>query len=359
MILKPHIKKMKILYALQATGNGHISRANEILPILTQLADVDVLLSGTQSNIELNHYIKFRRKGLSFVFGKNGGIDYLQTLKKIKSKQFLTEIKSLPVDNYDLVINDFEPLSAWACKTKNIPCISLSHQYAVLDKAAPKPINFDPFAWVVLKYYAPCKIGIGFHFKSYTSAIFTPVIRSEIRNAYTRNLGHYTVYLPAYSTKKIIKMLSFFREIQWHVFSKECKKSYGEKNCWIRPINAFDFTGSFINCEGIITGGGFETPAEALFMKKKLLVIPMKKQYEQQCNAAALNEMGVTVIKSLKKKHLKIINDWLLQRQQIEVDYADNTLEILQEIIKNNTAPLLDKHFKATINKENLIAIEA
>ncbi|RYY68461.1 MAG: glycosyl transferase, partial [Chitinophagaceae bacterium] len=37
---------MKILYALQATGNGHISRASEILPILETMADVDVLLSG-------------------------------------------------------------------------------------------------------------------------------------------------------------------------------------------------------------------------------------------------------------------------------------------------------------------------
>jgi uncharacterized protein (TIGR00661 family) len=333
---------MKILYALQATGNGHISRANEILPHLMQLAQVDILLSGTQSNIELNHYVKFRRRGLSFVFGKSGGVDYLQTLKKIKSKQFLREIKTIPVEKYNMVINDFEPLSAWACKLKNIPCISLSHQYAVLDKAAPKPLRFDPFAWVVLKYYAPCKTGIGFHFKKYSNTIQTPVIREEIRNAYVRNLGHYTVYLPAYSAQKIVKILSEFNQIQWHVFTKDCSKSYGEKNCWVRPINTFDFTGSFINCEGIITGGGFETPAEALFMKKKVLVIPMKKQYEQQCNAAALKDMGVPVIKTLKKKHKQKIANWLNTKQQIEVDYKDDTATILHTIIENyNTNNLL------------------
>ena len=72
---------MKILYALQATGNGHISRANEILPYLKKLGEIDILLSGTQANIDLNFHIKFRRIGLSFVFGKNGGVDYLQTIK--------------------------------------------------------------------------------------------------------------------------------------------------------------------------------------------------------------------------------------------------------------------------------------
>ena len=337
---------MKILYALQATGNGHISRANEILPYLKKLGEIDILLSGTQANIDLNFHIKFRRIGLSFVFGKNGGVDYLQTIKKINSKQFIKEIKTIPVEKYDLIINDFEPLSAWACKIKNIPCISVSHQYAVLDKAAPKPLRFDPFAWVVLKYYAPCKSGIGFHFKKYSKSITTPVIREEIRNAYSRNLGHYTVYLPAYSAEKIINVLSQFKNIQWHIFTKNCKKSYSEKNCWIRPINTIDFTDSFISCEGILTGGGFETPAEALFMKKKLLVIPMKKQYEQQCNGEALKEMGVPVLNSLKKKHYDKIDTWLNSKQKIAINYDDNIEEIVHfienEFEKNSVKPILN-----------------
>jgi hypothetical protein len=38
----------------------------------------------------------------------------------------------------------------------------------------------------------------------------------------------------------------------------------------------------------------FETPAEALFLGKKLLVIPMTGQYEQECNAAALAALMLT-----------------------------------------------------------------
>jgi len=271
---------------------------------------------------------------LSFQFGKKGGIDLLATLQKLKSKKFLEEIRSFPIEQYDLVINDFEPISAWACKIKNIPCVAMSHQYAVLHKDAPRPERFDPMAWLVLRYYAPCKSGIGFHFKNYGEDIFTPVIRAAIRNAYVRNLGHYTVYLPAYHEDKLVKILSRFSDKEWHIFSRHCKKSYGKNNCWVRPINSFEFTASFINCEGIITGGGFETPAEALFMGKKLIVVPMKQQYEQHSNAAALKDFGVPVIKSLRKKHFHKIENWIKQKQNLQYAFPDQTEAIIDALLE-------------------------
>lgn len=325
---------MKVLYALQATGNGHISRANEIIPILEQRCDLDILVSGTQSEINLNHHIKYRRKGLSFAFGKNGGIDFIKTLKSIQTKKFLDEVKSIPVDLYDLVINDFEPLSAWACKKRNIPCVSLSHQYAVIGPNAPKPVSFDPIAWLVLRHFAPSQKGLGFHFDSYDEETLTPVIRSEIKHAYVRNLGHYTVYLPAYSDKKLIKFLSLFPSIQWHIFSKESKKNYAIGNCWIRPITNYDFISSFTTCEGIITGAGFETPAEAMYMGKKLLVVPMKNQFEQLCNATALEKMGVRCLKNVKKNKEKKIRKWLSGTNVVKKDYPDVVEAALDKILQ-------------------------
>ena len=324
---------MKILYAIQATGNGHVSRANEIIPLLEKKCELDILLSGTQADVGLNHLIKYKRKGLSFIFGKKGGVDIYKTLGQMQSKKFLSEIKNLPVEDYDLVINDFEPISAWACKIKNIPCIAMSHQFAVLHKNAPKPATTDFFATMVLKYYAPCKTGVGFHFKSYGNNIFTPVIRSEIRNATTRNLGHYTVYLPAYDDKKLIVFLKNFKKIQWHIFSKHTKKSYREGNCWIRPVSTVEFTASFISCEGTVCGAGFETPAEALQMGKKVLVIPMKHQYEQHCNAAGAQELGVPVIKSLKKKHQHKVENWLNEKEAVQINFPDETEKIIEFVL--------------------------
>ena len=174
---------MKILYAIQGTGNGHVSRANEIIPILKKKCELDILVSGTQADVGINHWVKYKRKGCGFIFGKKGGVDLIKTLQQMQSKRIVSEIKKLPVEEYDLDINDFEPLSAWACKIKNVRCIAMSHQLAVSYKNSPKSATADLFALFVLKYYAPCKTAVGFHFKSYDNNIFTPIIKSEIRDA--------------------------------------------------------------------------------------------------------------------------------------------------------------------------------
>ena len=324
---------MKVLYAIQGTGNGHVSRANEIIPLLQNKCELDILISGTQADVGIIQPVKYNRKGFSFIFGKKGGIDFYKTIKQFQSKRFLNEIKNLPVQEYDIVINDFEPISAWACKIKNVPCIAMSHQYAVLHPASPKPAKADPFAWMVLKYYAPCKTGVGFHFKSFAENIFTPVIKSEIRNATLTNLGHYTVYLPAYDDDKLASFFSKFKNVQWQIFSKHTKKTYRLNNCCIQPVSAAAFTISFTSCAGILCGAGFETPAEALYMGKKLLIVPMKHQYEQHCNAAGAAELGVPVIKKLKKKYVHLVDAWINDSKVIQVDYQDETSKIIDQVL--------------------------
>lgn len=322
---------MKILYAIQGTGNGHASRAIEMIPFLQRKAEVDVLISGYQCELKFPFEIKYKLYGLSFIFGKKGGVDILKTLKKLKLKNLIKEIKSIPVQEYDLIINDFEPVTAWAAKLKNVPIISLSHQNAVLDDNAPKYGTYK-FERLILKYYAPAKIKFGFHFKAYSSAIFTPIIRKEIRYRNITNKGHYTVYLPAYSDKKIIKVLSEFKGVKWEVFSKHTDEHQFLNNIIIRPINGTDFIKSIASSSGVLCGAGFETPAEALYLRKKLLVIPMTNQYEQQCNALSLKEMGIPVLKKFNKNQYGEIAKWIKSKNTIEVHYPDCTEDILDAI---------------------------
>ncbi len=63
---------MKILYAIQGTGNGHLARAEDIIPILKQYGDLELFVSGAQADIKLSYPVKHTSKGLSFYFGKNG-----------------------------------------------------------------------------------------------------------------------------------------------------------------------------------------------------------------------------------------------------------------------------------------------
>ncbi|MEI8046154.1 MAG: glycosyltransferase family protein [Bacteroidota bacterium] len=324
---------MKILYAIQGTGNGHLSRARDIIPLLQKHHEVDILVSGSQADVGLPFPVKYKFKGLGFIFGAKGGVDIVETYRKNKIKKLLFEIYSLPVLNYDLVLNDFEPVSAWACKLRKVICISLSHQSAVLNSNFVRPQNADILGSIILKNYAPANARYGFHFKAVGANIFTPVIRSQVREQKVQNLGHYTVYLPAYDDQRIINILGKCTDTRWEVFSKHNKKVISENNYIIRPINNEAFIESMASSEGVLCGAGFETPAEALFMKKKLMVIPMQGQYEQQCNAAALKEMGVPVLKSLKLKQIDKIDHWIKTGVSIEVDYPDYTEEIVNKIL--------------------------
>lgn len=328
---------MKILYAIQGTGNGHISRALEIIPHLQRKGDLDILISGTSFDLQIPYPVKYRLNGLSFTFGKSGGVDIWNTYLKMNSLRLLREINSLPIDKYDLVISDFEPVSSWACHRINKPCIGLSNQVASLTPLAPKPKHKDLLGKFVLQHYAPTAPNYGFHFINYTKNIFTPVIRKQVRQAEISDKGHYTVYLPSYDDERIVKHLKKFKDVKWEVFSKHTKRTEKIKNILIHPIHSELFLKSMTSSSGILCNAGFGATSEALFLEKKLLIIPMKTQYEQHCNAAVLKSMGVKVMKSLKKKHASKIEEWLDDDSIVKVNYPDITADIVERIIDNNT----------------------
>ncbi|RCH54633.1 glycosyl transferase [Mucilaginibacter hurinus] len=323
---------MKILFGIQGTGNGHISRAREIVPLLQQYGEVDLLISGTEAEVSLSQPLKYRFHGFSFIFGKNGGVDKWATYKTMNLRRLWRDIHHLPVGDYDIVINDFEPVSAWACKVQKVPSVSLSHQCSFISANTPRPPEWNYAEWL-FKYYSPTTHHVGFHFERYDDFIHTPVIRSEIRNLETSNKGHYTVYLPAYQDKTLLKYLSK-TGVEWHIFSKRQKTPYREGNVQIFPVNNEAFNNSLASCEGLLTGGGFEGPAEALFLQKKVMMIPMRGQFEQQCNALAASKLGVTVVNAIDGNFITQLNNWVNMSNTIKVDFPDETARIVDDLIK-------------------------
>ncbi len=311
--------KPRILYAFQGTGNGHASRATELIPILKKHADIDVLCSGANRQLDLNFTIDFQYEGLSFYYNSSGGLDYLKSMRKAKFANFYREVKSLDLKAYDLVLNDFEPVSAYAAKRQDVPCLGLSHQASFLSAKSPRPSKRQTFPEWVFRHYAPVKKAIGFHFKSYDDFIEPPVIREEIKMLERSKNGKYVVYLPAYSEAYLKQSLARISNKNWLVFSKECEKPYQFRNVSFRPISSKSFLEQLAACEGLLCSAGFEAPAEALYLKKKLFVIPIKGQYEQECNAAALREMGVGSCTELNQKGLKLLEDWAYnEKEEIE-----------------------------------------
>jgi uncharacterized protein (TIGR00661 family) len=189
---------------------------------------------------------------------------------------------------------------------------------------------------LILKRYAPVTAAYGFHFKAFADNIFTPVIRQEIRALTPTNKGHYTVYLPAYDDATIVKHLSQFPDARWDVFSKHNRAPFTAGNVSVRKIDNRAFVESMASCTGLLCGAGFEGPAEAMYLGKKVLVIPMLTQYEQHCNAAGAVAMGAAMIKTLDARNYNTIRQWLDKGQPVHVNYPDITAEIIANIIKNH-----------------------
>lgn len=323
---------MKILYAIQGTGNGHISRAREIVPLLQQYGEVDLLISGTQADVKLSQDVKYQMHGFSFIFGRKGGVNHFKTWADMDMPQFVKDMRCIPLKSYNLILNDFEPVTAWACKRQRIESVGLSHQASFQSSKVPKPRSID-WAQLVMKYYAPATHYVGFHFDRYDDFIYTPVIRAEIRSLSVSNLGHYTVYLPAIDDSLIVPLLKQISNVRWQVFSKHTRLSYSDANVDVQPVNNELFNQSLASCEGLLTGGGFEGPSEALHLGKKLLVAPMKFQYEQQCNAYALKQFGLPVIWGSNKKWLPVIRNWVDTPQEHNFYFPDETAAVIEKVV--------------------------
>jgi uncharacterized protein (TIGR00661 family) len=326
---------MKILYAIQGTGNGHMSRAREIVPILTDYGQLDLMVSGTQCDVALNQSVKYNKYGFSYAIGKKGGIDILDTIKIFRPATLLKDILKFPVEDYDLIINDFEPVTAWACKVKKHPCVSFGHQSSFISPKAPRPAKKDVVGELVFKHYAPADQYIGLHFERYDDFVYSPVIRQEIRNTPVDNHGHITIYLPSYDDTTLIKHFQHFPDVPFHLFTRQCKTSgYRVENVLVRPINNDEYIKSLASSHGLLSGAGFEGPAEAMFFGKKVLAIPMVNQYEQLCNAEALKQLGVKVLDKVDDNFHVHLGEWLNNNLIIPVSYPDNARQLVETIIK-------------------------
>jgi uncharacterized protein (TIGR00661 family) len=327
-------RKSRILYAVQATGNGHIARALELMPFLQQYGTVDIFLSGSNSNLSFDLPVKYRSKGVSLFYGNRGGLDYWKMMKDISLKRIWREANNLPVEKYDIVINDFESITSLACKLKKVKSVNFGHQASFQSSNSPRPSFKNLSGEFILRYYATATDYIGLHFEQYDDFIFSPVIKRDILEANPVENGHITVYLSHYSDDVVAAQLNKLNGVRFEVFSKKVKTAQTVGNITFIPVSNAKFNQSMINSKGIITGAGFETPAEALYMGKKLLCLPIKGQYEQLCNAEALKGFNVPIINSIDDNFATVVDQWWRALNPRPLKLSHSTAEIVDMAIE-------------------------
>ncbi|HEY8095391.1 MAG TPA: MJ1255/VC2487 family glycosyltransferase [Methylobacter sp.] len=331
---------MKIFYGVQGTGNGHITRARVMAKEL-KAAGIDVHFQFTgrpaDKYFDMEVFNGYQlRTGLTFHTEK-GQVSYLKTALDAKPITFIKDMKSLDLSSYDLVISDFEPVTAWAAKNQKIPVLGIGHQYAFNHDIPRK--GSDPIADQVMKHFAPADVGVGLHWHHFGQPILPPIIDTpETPKSIIKN--KIIVYLPFEDQNEVIRLLSPFRDFEFHLYSPEPVPSTFE-HIICNPLSRDGFQKDLYDCAGIISNAGFELASESLQMGKKILAKPLHAQMEQISNAAALQQLGYGHI--MHDMNSSAIEHWLHDNRAVHITYP-NIAKVLVQWIQDGM-PKMDTDF--------------
>ncbi|NIB41215.1 glycosyltransferase [Pseudomaricurvus alkylphenolicus] len=328
---------MKILYGVQGTGNGHISRARAISKHLCNTdAQVDYLFSGRdrEAYFDMEGFGDWQcRSGLSFV-SKAGKISTLATIRSNNLWQLYRDICELDLSAYDLVISDFEPVTAWAARRQKKNCITLGHQYAFQHDI---PITGDSFSSrLIIRHFAPGQQQLGLHWHHFGAPILPPIIdhsEDDLPSIPNKIL----VYLGFEAPAQVIPLLQQFPSTQF-VYYGEFDQPSEQGNVSLRPLSVDGFKRDLADCSGVICNAGFELASEALHIGKRLLVKPLHGQMEQLSNALALEQLRLG--SSMQNLSAAAIGSWLKQHESPRCHYPDVAKAIVDWLLEEQRCPI-------------------
>ncbi|TCS41372.1 MJ1255/VC2487 family glycosyltransferase [Reinekea marinisedimentorum] len=320
---------MKILYGVQGTGNGHITRARAMQAALSAAGiEVDWVFSGRDKDkfFDMEAFADYKVfKGLSFAT-RAGKVDLIKTFAEASLGQMYQDIRTLDLNRYDLVVTDFEPVVAWAARKTKTPCIGIGHQYA-FEQDIPKADN--TFASdAIMKWFAPVDLGIGVHWHHFGAPVLPPIIEKDGHSSSGKDRT--LVYLPFEKSEKVLKVLRQFR----HPFIYHCADikpgQYG--NVLVRGFSRSGFKDSLHSTDGVICNAGFELASEALSLGRKIMVKPLKGQMEQSSNALALTELGLGL--ATPRIDVAAVTRFLHTARSSQVNYSDVPALLAQWLLR-------------------------
>jgi uncharacterized protein (TIGR00661 family) len=116
-------------------------------------------------------------------------------------------------------------------------------------------------------------------------------------------------------------------------------------NCVFKERSTEGFLRDLASCRGVVASAGFSLISECLFLKKKMLVLPLAGQYEQIINGHYLEKLGLGL--SAEKLDERVLGRFLDQLDAPMPDderilWPDNErfFEVLQETFNKLDSPI-------------------
>ncbi|WOJ98125.1 glycosyltransferase family protein [Congregibacter brevis] len=325
---------MKILYGVQGTGNGHLSRARAMArAFAARNLDVDYLFSGRSLDryFDMHVFGQFCvREGLTFACS-NGKLSYLKTCVGNNYGRFLRDVLTLDLSVYDLVLTDFEPITAWAGWLRGKTVVSIGHQPA-FDHRVPMA-GHDLRSRFVMRMFAPGGVRLGMHWDSFQAPILPPIVNVE-HAAVSTEPRKVVVYLPFENQLNVQAVLAQIPEYDFYIYAPDNLAST-RGNLHLLPTSLKGFQDDLSTCAGVICNAGFELSSECIALGKRLLVKPLDRQMEQSSNALALSRLGYG--ETLENLQIDQIRKWLGSSDPVQkVRYPDVASEVVKWLCDGN-----------------------
>lgn len=325
---------MKILYGVQATGNGHISRARAMEKYLSQAgASVDYLFSGRDASqfFDMQQFGLYQvKRGLTFAT-ENGKVNYWKSFWQASLSELKRDIAQLDLTHYDLVITDFEPISAQAAKRQNKRSIAIGHQYAFLHDIPMQHANL--MTQLVFKHFAPAQHQLGLHWHHFNQPILPPII-DDVPDSTDIQPGKVLVYLPFEHQNSVVEMLKPLTDYQFCVYGPGLAKTQ-LGHIKTHPQALTPFKADLARCQYVLSNAGFELISESIQLQKTIMVKPLQGQMEQHSNALALEQLQLAT----RTDHLNcnIVSNWLNQPPKLTTMHYPNVAQAISQWLLKDT----------------------
>ena len=302
----------KIIYAVAGEGVGHSSRSHLIGQRLLEAGHDCIFVGSQKSLVYLKQYFGERVKevfGLSFAF-IDGRIDKSETLKrnlmklpkgnKLNDELFNKHFKAF---NPDLVISDFEPFSAWWAWRKRVPFISIDHEH-MLSHCQLEHQGRNWFSRMTARVVTECHYvgAVAYIIVNFFDALLSvdsavlapPIIRPVVRSLKAKAGEHILLYsTTGEDEEQLWKILCKFSEQKFYIYG--FKKDLEYKNCIFKKRSMEGFLGDLAGAKAVIASAGFSLISECMYLKKKMLMLPLAGQYEQIINAHYIEKLGLGI----------------------------------------------------------------
>ena len=328
---------MKLLYGVQGTGNGHISRARAIAAALKKHPEVEVtwLFSGRPKDqfFDMDIFGAYEwREGLTFIT-RNGKIHNIETLLAASPITFIHDIRQLDLNSYDLIATDYEPVTAWAARLQKRDAIGIGHQYAF---NYPVPLAGENYLTKkIMQWFAPVSLSLGLHWHHFGHPILPPI--AEVHRPSKAPIENQVlVYVPFENNRSVIELLTPLTQYDFYVYSPGLPDS-DNAHIHTRKPSREGFQTTLANSSYVISNCGFELISEAIMLGKRILTKPVLGQMEQQSNAQALQELGLASV----SYHLDTdtIKNWLAQKETPAAIHYPNVPAAICDWLVDNSRP--------------------